>query len=126
MIQEENETVDHIVTRPKQKASSFNDADSCDEFIGAQVIDKCRSVALKTKLLEKGQTLTLKDLQDISRAHEVSYFQASKINEAEVEVKKENVSYINCKRKEKSQKRLKASDENKCFRCGKTGYYAKL
>jgi hypothetical protein len=52
-------------------------------------------VALRRKLLERGQTLTLKQLQEISRAHEASYFQANKINDdAGHEVKKENINRI--------------------------------
>ena len=90
--QEESETIDQFVKRLKQKALSCDYGESSDEFIRDQVIDKCRSVALRRKLLERGQSLTFKQLQEISRAHEASYFQANKINDAGHEVKKENIT----------------------------------
>ncbi|CAB4027350.1 Transposon Tf2-6 poly, partial [Paramuricea clavata] len=121
MSQEESETIDQFVTRLKQKALSCDYGDSSDEFIRDQVIDKCRSVALRRKLLERGQTLTLKQLQEISRAHEASYFQANKINDdAGHEVKKKNINRI----KGKFQSKFKSPDK-KCFRCGKTDHFAK-
>lgn len=121
MSQEESETIDQFVTRLKQKALSCDYGESSDKFIRDQVIDKCRSVALRRKLLERGQTLTLKQLQEISRAHEASYFQANKINDdAGHEVKKENINRI----KGKFQSKFKSPDK-KCFRCGKTDHFAK-
>jgi hypothetical protein len=62
-----------------------------------------------------------KQLQEISRAHEASYFQANKINDdAGHEVKKENINRI----KGKFQNKFKSPDK-KCFRCGKTDHFAK-
>ena len=62
MIQEEDETIDQFVTKLKQKALSCDYGESSDEFIHDQVIDKCHSAALPRKLLERGQSLTLKKL----------------------------------------------------------------
>ncbi len=125
MIQEEDETVDQFVIRLKQKVLSCDFGESNDEFIRDQVIDKCHSIALHRKLLERGQTLTLKDFQEISCAHEASHFQASKINDdVAIKGKEENVNSVGGRRKERFQNKIK-SDENKCFRCDKTGHYAK-
>ena len=125
MMQEENETIDQFVTRLKQKSVSCDYGEACDEFIRDQVIDKCRSVALRRKLLEKGQALTLKQLQEISRAHEASYFQANKINDdVGIELKNEKINAIDNKRKGKFHSKFKEIDK-KCFRCGKTDHFAK-
>ena len=68
MSQEESETIDQFVTRLKQKSLSCDYGESSDELIRDQVIDKCRSVALRRKLLERGQTLTLKVTSHDERA----------------------------------------------------------
>ena len=38
--------------------------------IGDQIVSKCRSTELRCKLLEKGQALTLQNLQEIARNYE--------------------------------------------------------
>ena len=78
MIQEEEETVDQFVTGLKQKTLCYNYGELSDEFIQDQIIDRCRAVKLQRKLLERGLALTLRDRQEISQAHEASYFQVTK------------------------------------------------
>ena len=72
-----DETVDQLIAR-LQKTLTCNYGDLCDKFIRDQVINSCHSTVLRRKLLEKGQALTLKMLQELSPAHEVSYLKQTK------------------------------------------------
>ena len=50
--------------------------DAKDENIGDQVVEKCMSVRLQRKLLEKGRELILEQLQNTARSMEASDKQA--------------------------------------------------
>ncbi|KAI0242112.1 hypothetical protein LSAT2_014851, partial [Lamellibrachia satsuma] len=69
MEQAQNETVDQFVSRLRQKAISCGFG-NVDEDIRDQVIEKCRSMHLRRKFLEKSGNILLKDLQDVARAFE--------------------------------------------------------
>ena len=69
MEQAQNETVDQFVSRLRQKAISCRFG-NIDEAIRDQVIEKCRSMHLRRKFLEKSGNILLKDLQDVARAFE--------------------------------------------------------
>ena len=68
MSQAAGETVDQFVCRLRQKALTCEFA-NVDETIRDQLIEKCENVKLCRKFLEKVNA-SLKDLQDIARAHE--------------------------------------------------------
>ena len=76
MAQLPNESIDQYVTRLRQKADYCQFEEKIDENIRDQVIEKCLSNGLRTKLLEKGAGLTLSQLQMMARAIEVSTKQA--------------------------------------------------
>ena len=62
MEQAQNETVDQFVPRLRQKAISCGFG-NVDEAIRDQIIEKCRSMHLRRKFLEKLGNILLKDLQ---------------------------------------------------------------
>ena len=74
MQQLSTESTDQYVTRLRQRADLCQFEDKTDENIRDQVIEKCLSNRLRTKLLEKGAGLD--QLQMIARAMEVSTAQA--------------------------------------------------
>ena len=69
LYQEEEETLDQFLTRLRRQSDNCG-WDNPDEAISDQVIDKCRSVLLRRKLLERGTDLTLSRVQDIVRTLE--------------------------------------------------------
>ncbi len=69
--QSDTETITQFVTRLRQLAVPCDFGGSIDDFIRDQVIDKCRSKSLRTKLLAE-KTLTLAKVLEISSAVEAS------------------------------------------------------
>ncbi len=68
--QGESETIDQFAIRLRRKAQQCDYADQMEAQIRDQIISKCRSNELRRKFLEKGQTLTLQQLQEIARIFE--------------------------------------------------------
>ena len=79
MAQLPTESIDQYVTRLRQRADYCQFEEKIDENISDQVIEKCLSNGLRTKLIEKGAGLTLSQLQMMARAMEVSTKQADSI-----------------------------------------------
>ena len=61
-MQGESETIDQFAERLRQKAYG----DQIEAQTQDQIVSKCRSNELRRKLLGKGQTLTLQNLQVIA------------------------------------------------------------
>ena len=59
MEQQEGETVSQFMTRLKQVVKDCDCGDQSDHQIRDQVVQRCKSHALRRKLLEKGENLTL-------------------------------------------------------------------
>ena len=59
MEQQDGETVAQFVKRLKQVVKDCDYGDQSDNQIRDQVFQRCKSHALKRKLLEKGENLTL-------------------------------------------------------------------
>lgn len=114
LTQEPSESIDQFVTRLLQKADFCDFGDKRDENIRDQVIEKCSSNRLRTKLLERGTTLTLQQLQTIARSMEASATQAENMagSQPSHEVNKVQHKYVKNKVK-------KDSSGKKCYRCGK-------
>ena len=70
MVQAEGETVDQFAVRLRRKAQQCDYGEQMEAQIRDQIVSRCQSDKLRRKLLEKGQTLTLKSLQDIARNYE--------------------------------------------------------
>lgn len=68
-LKQEEETVDQFVTRLRRQAENCS-WENQEEQIRDQVIDKCKSMGLRRKLLEKGTDLTLLKVLDIARSME--------------------------------------------------------
>ena len=86
MAQLDQETVDQYITRLTERAKHCEFGASNDDNIRDQVVDKCKSFTLRRKFLEKGGTLTLKLVQEIARAHEVTDEQIKEMDSKRSEV----------------------------------------
>ncbi|XP_031574960.1 uncharacterized protein K02A2.6-like [Actinia tenebrosa] len=116
--QEISETIDQFVSRLRIQALNCDFGDAIDENIRDQIIDKCNSPQLRTKLLAKGTDLELKETQDMARAMETAQVQARKI---EQDFKGE-VNVVNT-RDERKQKRPSGRPSKMVYyRCGKEGH----
>ncbi|XP_038060004.1 uncharacterized protein K02A2.6-like [Patiria miniata] len=71
LSQANDETVAEFVVRLRHQAATC-DFTNVDEQIRDQVIEKCKSNKLRTKLLEKGHGLTLQQLQTIAATIEMT------------------------------------------------------
>ncbi|XP_064637856.1 uncharacterized protein LOC135494035 [Lineus longissimus] len=136
--QKEDESTDQFVSRLKTQAALCNFADQ-DIDIRDQIIEKCRSIKLKRKLLEQ------KDLT-LTRALEIARVQES-VNQqmAALAIKSESTpsaNWVGEARKgqgheePKFEKNKKRTDNRKsktssgaktgaCYRCGREGYYGR-
>ena len=76
--QSDTETVDQYITRLKQQGvlCDFNDPDA---QIRDQIIEKCESHKLRTRLLEQGPGLTLDNVRTIARTLESAQKQAKEL-----------------------------------------------
>ena len=70
MVQGEDEAIDQFAVRLRWKPQQCDCGDQMKTQIQDQIISKCRSNELRRKRLEKGQTLTLQNSQEISRNFE--------------------------------------------------------
>ncbi|KAK7106395.1 hypothetical protein V1264_017657 [Littorina saxatilis] len=142
------ETTAQFVTRLRQQATNCNFADKVDENIRDQVIDKCRDKRLKSKYLEKG-TLTVNQLLDIARAHEAAARQLKMMADTDSEPGQELVGAVSRRergnnrrwqthsesthhggakgdQKDRKPREVRSGTDIKlCYRCDKSGHYAK-
>ena len=133
MRQGEDETVDQYVVRLKRKAESCDYGDQADSQIRDQIISTCRSQELRRKLLEKGQKLTLKELQDKARTFEVVRRQSKSMSGQEANVNRISGKTVQHKKKEKADQSGKSKEEKTeqkstkatCYRCGRQGHFAR-
>ena len=116
------ETVQQFTTRLKGESVNcgFNDY-SEEKAILDQIVTKCRSSELRTKLLEKGDALTLQMAREIARSLETSQQQASQMEGLE-----ESVAKLRLNSEKKREDRFKGRNPDlKCFRCGSSGHLAR-
>jgi hypothetical protein len=121
MAQNENET---IPVRLRRKAQQCDYGDQLESQIRDQIISRCRSSDLRRKFLEKGQTLNLKQLQEIARTSEAVKRQAKSMS-----VHNDGVNRVSPgrqdRRESKGEKGGKVKKSGECFRCGKPGHFAR-
>jgi transposase InsO family protein len=133
MSQAAGETVDQFVCRLRQKALTCEFA-NVDETIRDQLIEKCGNVKLCRKFLEKVNA-SLKDLQDIARAHEaveiqmrsLEQFDSQQTGDGQVNV----IDQFGRKNKRGNRDGVHGNNvsgrygRGRCFNCNRTGHFAK-
>ena len=121
MTQQDGEIVDQFFARLRKQAQNCNFNDP-DVDIRDQVIDKCRSLVLRRKLLEK-ENLTLTKVQDVARAMEAVDLRAKQMGVQREEPL--SVHKVVQKSPSKSSKQPnKKSGKGWCCRCGQQRHYS--
>ena len=120
MVQEENETVDQYAVRLRRKAQQCDYGDQMEAQIRDQIVSKCRSNELRRKLLEKGQALTLQNLQEIARNYEAVRRQTQSMNFSTEPVNRARESLPG-----RSNKKFNTLSGSECYRCGRRGHFAR-
>ena len=127
--QRDDETIEQFIMRLRQNAETC-EFTKVEEHIRDQIIEKCNSNVLRQKFLEKGKELNLEMLRKIARSYETAVAQIKNFGKPE-EVKQEERENVNRLLKKSSAGRFanfnkpKSYNQEKCFRCGKTGHRAK-
>lgn len=131
--QAEGESIAQYVTRLRQLGDSCEFGQQLEDFIRDQVIEKCSSRSLRTKLLAESN-LTLTKLLDIAQAKEASESRSAKFEGHETSF---SVKGNHCKGKQKHYKQKQNSQSRgqkqrsthksdiTCFRCGQKGHLSK-
>ena len=100
MEQQDGETVAQFVTRLKKVVKDFDYGDQSDNQIRDQVAQRCKSHALRRKLLEKGENLTLALLLKTAATYEAVQSQL-----ASMEGGQHTVNLIRDSRREAEQRK---------------------
>ena len=119
MVQGEDETIDQFAVRLRRKAQQCDYGDQMEAQIRDQIISKCRSNELRRKLLEKGQTLTLQSLQEISRNYKAVKRQSQSMSLSSGLVNRVDDSML----RRNSGDKVQSGGE--CYRCGRRGHFAR-
>ena len=123
MEQQDGETVAQFVTRLKQVVKDCDYGDQSDNQIRDQVVQRCKSHALRRKLLEKGENLTLALLLKTAATYEAVQSQL-----ASMEGGQHTVNFIRDSRREAQQRKGKEpgkESKEACYRCGNVGHYGR-
>ena len=128
--QAEGETVAQFATRLRALSIPCNFGDMADDCIRDQIIDKCMSKTLRTKLLAESK-LTLKRLLEIAQAKEASERQAAQFRPADKVYavhhnrhgqQGHSGRHRSDKRSDDGQSTSDSRKSLKCTRCGRSGH----
>ncbi|CAG2198052.1 unnamed protein product [Mytilus edulis] len=128
--QNDTETIDQYITRLKQQVVLCDHADP-DAQVRDQVIEKCRSNKLRTRLLEKGPGLTLDDVRTIARTLEMAEKHSREMEGAtgygnNPSSTHGSVNRVNQRKPTQyGQNKTKTKSGLKCYRCGREGHFGK-
>ncbi|CAC5361422.1 unnamed protein product [Mytilus coruscus] len=128
--QNETETIDQYITRLKQQVVLCDHADP-DAQVRDQVIEKCRSNKLRTRLLEKGPGFTLDDVRTIARTLEMAEKHSREMECANGYGNNPSSSHGSVNRVSQrkptqyGQNKTKTKSGLKCYRCGREGHFGK-
>ena len=122
MKQEPQETVAQHVARMRVQAQlcEYRDANDINENIRDHLVDTCRSVPLRKKLLEKGSALTLDKALQLARTMEAVDQQTAAMSDVK---DRSMVNRVEDKTKAKTYGSKKRSQ--KCHNCGEVGHFAR-
>lgn len=115
ITQNTGEKTQQFVTRLRQAAKDCGYGTDTDNHVRDEVLAKCTSTALRRKLLEEGETLTLTRTLEIADQFE-------KV-EAQMASLAEGVHRIRETSKDKSE--APSRQRGECYRCGKSGHYGR-
>ncbi|XP_033758102.1 uncharacterized protein K02A2.6-like [Pecten maximus] len=118
-LNQEDESIEQFIVRLKQQAQLCN-FDKLDDEIRDQIIEKCKSHKLRTRLLEQGQDLTLDQLRTIALTLETSQSQARKMENPQTSTISTSVHSIQQAKQGGSQQH-----KGSCYRCGLMGHYGR-
>lgn len=115
LAQRDEETMNQFVTRLRQQAKNCEFV-SIDEEIKDQIVEKCRSVKVKKRILEQGD-MTLNQVIEMAQAHEATTVQ---LKTMEVET----VSKISGKKgRSQGVENMVKGGGKLCYRCGYTAHF---
>ena len=123
MEQQDGETVAQFMTKLKQVVKDCDYGDQSDNQIRDQVVQRCKSHALRRKLSEKGENLTLALLLKTAATYKAVQSQL-----ASMEGGQHTVSLIRDSRREAQQRKGKEpgkESKEACYRCGNVGNYGR-
>ena len=121
MEQRDGKTVAQFVTRLKQAVKDCDNCVQSDNQIRDQVVQRRKSHALKRKLLEKRENLTLALLLTTAATYEAVQSQL-----ASMEGGQHSVNFIRHSRREAQQQKGKEPSKGSkeaCYRCGNVRHY---
>ena len=116
-----------MIVRLRQRAIRCN-FQNADEEIRDQVIEKCKSHKIRSKLLIRGQELTLDDLRTIAATVELTDKQTRRMDAGAHESQAHGASAsVNAVQHGTRTARpgTHTHQHGKCFRCGRSGHFAK-
>ena len=116
ITQSSEETIDQFVCQLKQRPASCDFGGREDEYIRAQLIDKCYSAKLRRNFIEKDGSVTLNDLLITARAQEAFDLQMVAMGG---NANSEQVNNV-------TDTELNGNvDRRSCFNCGRDDYFAR-
>ena len=124
LSQAPGETVRQFATRLRRAARDCNYGEETDNQIRDEILCKCTSSYIKRKLFEEGQGLSLdKTLEIAENCEKVNTQMAamSSTNQEGVEV----INYMREKKGNWRDEKSQVSYNKTCYRCGKSGHFAK-
>ena len=109
ITQSSKETIDQFVSQLRQHTASCDSGEQEDEYFRDQLIDKCYSVKLRQKFLEKDGNAALDDLLITARAQEAVYLQMVTMGG---NANSEQLNNVTCTGLNRNV------DRRSCFNCG--------
>lgn len=134
------EKIESFVLRLRQQAQKCNFANQLEDNVKDQMIEKCLSAELKTKILDRGDELSLAQSVRLAMTHETIIEQLSamksvgnmmmsssselKVNKIEAKRARSSGNCRNCGGRGHNGGDKCPAKLRKCFKCNKSGHFA--